>query len=273
MFKEVKFVQLPIKRPFFSRDTKKMVGQKIKLKLNGPWLLVKRNTLLTTIHELLLSRKSWKRIRKGAIHARIVLGTAQFFRQKIKRNLSEVLNRILAGVEVLASIVDEDVNLGVSLVDLVTEPQQQGLLTSNGRHCWQWFCLLTQFSGPGRSVSFGPPWAGAGFRSQKLPPPSPPPPKKWRNVLFWSAGCSLWKSDSPVWTRPTQSVREGPVKKAYCWGKKIAKIGQFFYHRVSVAQHLLQLNGLNSAQFRSAQKRPVKSNSFRSTFSSLSEET
>jgi hypothetical protein len=49
-----------------------------------------------------------------------------------------VLNRILAGVEVLASIVDEDVNLGVSLVDLVTEPQQQGLfLASNGRHCWQ----------------------------------------------------------------------------------------------------------------------------------------
>ncbi len=48
-----------------------------------------------------------------------------------------MLNRILAGVEVLAGIVDEDVNLGVSLVDLVAEPQQQGLLASNGRHCWQ----------------------------------------------------------------------------------------------------------------------------------------
>ncbi len=48
-----------------------------------------------------------------------------------------MLNRILAGVEVLAGIVHEDVNLGVSLVDLVTEPQHQGLLPSNGRHWWQ----------------------------------------------------------------------------------------------------------------------------------------
>jgi hypothetical protein len=47
-----------------------------------------------------------------------------------------VLNRILAGVEVLAGIVHEDVNLGVSLVDLVTEPKQQGLwVASNGFVC------------------------------------------------------------------------------------------------------------------------------------------
>ncbi len=69
-----------------------------------------------------------------------------------------MLNRILAGVEVLAGIVHEDVDLGVSLVDLVTEPQQQGLfLASNGRHCWQRFCLLTRVPDPegyGHSGSF-----------------------------------------------------------------------------------------------------------------------